>query len=71
MHLSVVQRGESVANSARHDQCYSSDVVKRHENLETARFPPWWWPTRTRARFPRPVQFTSLSRANAGFDHRL
>ena len=40
MHLSVVQRGESVANSARHDQCYSSDVVKRHENLETAPFPP-------------------------------
>ena len=38
MHLSVVQRGESVANSALHDRCYSSDVVKRHENLETARF---------------------------------
>src|SRR6478672_3363576 len=32
--------GESLANSARHDQCDSSDVVKRHENLETARFPP-------------------------------
>jgi hypothetical protein len=40
MHLSVVQRGESLANSARHDQCDSSDVVKRHENLETALFPP-------------------------------
>jgi hypothetical protein len=38
MHLSVVQRGESVANSARHDQCYSSDVVKRHENPETVLF---------------------------------
>jgi hypothetical protein len=38
MHLSVVQRGESLANSARHDQCDSSDVVKRHENPETALF---------------------------------
>ena len=65
--MHAFERGESLANSARHDQCDSSDVVKQHEISKQLSF---HFDGDRLGLAPVSLAPFNLLR-NAGFDHRL